>query len=285
MAERERYNMLELTPWQVKEYMEKTQTIMIPIGSCEKHGDHLPLGTDSFITMGVVQRAAALAKVVHTPLIPVGYSPHHMGRLGEGSGTPTFSAATYRGIMYDMARSMIFHGFSRIVFVSHHGSNTKLIDDTMRRIHYQTGAFVCFYKTPTERECNVIADIITGKPEETPGWHSGEVETAMIKAWDESMVYMDRAGKDSAHAPEWMGKAFSKGDGTATVKFQETENIFVPMEHHEYCDTATLGDPFAGTKEKGQKLYQRGAEHLAAFLEEVKKFPAEVTLRDFPERA
>ncbi len=285
MSKTKRYDILELPPWEIRERMEQSETIMVPIGSCEKHGDHLPLGTDTYITLGVVKRAAELAGVMHTPIVPVGYSPHHMGRLAEGSGTLTISAATYRGLLHDLARSLIFHGFSRIVFVTHHGSNTKLIDDTMRRLHYQTGAFICFYKTPTERECNVIADIITGKPEETPGWHSGEVETSMIQAWDEGMVHMDRAGKDSAHAPAWMGPAFSKRDGTATVIFQGTENIFVPMEHHEYCDTATLGDPFAGSKEKGQKLYQRGAEHLAAFLEEVKKFPVEVKTREFPERA
>ena len=41
------------------------------------------------------------------------------------------------------------------------------------RIRYESGAFTCWYKTPTEREYNTLKGIIEGPPEETPGWHSG----------------------------------------------------------------------------------------------------------------
>ena len=143
---------------------------------------------------------------------------------------------------------------------------------------------MAFYKTPTERECTVVADIIEGPPEETPGWHSGEIETSMILASHPDLVDMSRAVQDRAHAPRWMGPAFSKRDGMGTVKFQESETIWVPMEHHEYSDTATIGNPFRGTAEKGKKLYERGSDHLAAFLAEVKKIPVKAARRDYPER-
>jgi len=111
------------------------------------------------------------------------------------------------------------------------------------------------------------------------------METSQVLAYDESLVDMSRAVRDTAHAPRWMGPEFSKIDGTATVKFRGSENIIVPMEHHEYCDTATIGNPFRGSKEKGLKLFEKEAEHLAAFINEVKKFPFQVRNRDFPERA
>ena len=106
-------------------------------------------------------------------------------------------------------------------------------------------------------------------------------------AHDMNLVHMERAVKDTAHAPAWMGPNFSKIDGTATVKFRGSENIYVPMEHHEYSDHATIGNPFRGTPEKGLALFEREAEHLAAFIEEVKKFPFVVKDEDrtFPERA
>jgi len=278
-------NILHLSYAEVAEAAKTQDTIIIPIGSCEKHGAHLPLGTDTFITQGVVERAAELADVMHTPIIPVGYSPHHMGEVGQLTGTLTFSAPTYNAVLYDLGRSLIFHGFNRLIYATHHGSNTKLIDGFMRRLRYETNCFVCYYKTPTERECHVVADIIEGPPEETPGWHAGEIETAMIMAVDPRMVDMKRAVQDKAHAPRWMGPAFSKKDGMPTVIFQGAENVFVPMEHHEYSDTATIGNPFRGTPEKGKKLFERGGRHLAAFVEEVKKIPVNVTRRDFPERA
>lgn len=282
-----RHNLLECSFKDAIEWFEKTDTVMVPVGSCEKHGAHLPLGTDSFTTINVTERAAKLADVPHTPLIPIGYSPHHMGECGEGCGTITLSADTYRAMLKDIARSLIYHGANKIVFVTHHGSNTKPIDELMRQIRYNYGAFVCFYKTPTERECQVVKGILEGPPEETPGWHAGEMETAQVMAHDMSLVDMSQAVKDTAHAPAWMGPKFSKIDGTITVKFGGSENIYVPMEHHEYSDSATIGNPFRGTPEKGLALFEREAEHLAAFLEEVKKFPFVVKDEDrqFPDRA
>lgn len=282
---RTRRNLIELSYVEVAEYLKENDTVLIPVGSCEKHGAHLPLGTDSLITIRMTEMAADLAGVLYTPLIPVGYSPHHMGEAEQGTGTLTFSAETYNRILYEIGRGLIFHGFSKLVYVSHHGSNTKLIDGYLRRLRYEAGAFVAFYKTPTERELSVVGDIIEGPPEETPGWHSGEIETSMIMAYDEGLVEMARATQDRAHAPRWMGPAFSKRDGTATVIFQGAENIWVPMEHHEYSDTATIGNPFRGTKSKGERLFERGAQHLAAFVNEVKRFSVKVTQRDFPERA
>ena len=279
------HNILHLSYAEVAEAAKTRDTILIPIGSCEKHGAHVPLGTDTFITQGVVERAAELADVLHTPIVPVGYSPHHMGEVGQLSGTLTLSSVTYNAVLYDLGRSLVFHGFNRLIYATHHGSNTKLIDGFMRRLRYETNCFVCYYKTPTERECGVVADLIEGPPEETPGWHAGEIETAMIMAVDPRMVEMQRAKQDRAHAPHWMGAAFSKRDGMPTVIFQGSENIFVPMEHHEYSDTATIGNPFRGTPEKGRKLFERGGRHLADFVNEVKKIPVSVTKRDFPERA
>ena len=61
--------------------------------------------------------------------------------------------------------------------------------------------------------------------------------------------------------------------------------IWVPMEHHEYCDTAVIGNPFRATREKGLAMFDRMARHLAAFVQEVRKFEVEITTSDFPERA
>lgn len=84
-----------------------------------------------------------------------------------------------------------------------------------------------------------------------------------------------------------MGEEFSKIDGAATVKFRGSENIFVPMEHHEYCDTATIGVPKHGTAEKGKKLFDKESDHLAEFVNLVEGFDFEVPeeKREYPERA
>ena len=285
MARRKSYQLADMSHVDVADYLKRSDVVIVPMGSIEKHGAHLPLGTDSFTTMGVVERAAVLAEVPYAPITSVGYSPHHMGRIDAGSGTLTFSSETYRHVVYDLAKSLVYHGFNKIVFVSHHGSNSKVIDPVLRQIRYETGCFVCWYKTPTEREYSILGDIIEGPPEETPGWHAGEVETSTVLAHDESLVDMEQAVQDRTHAPALMGDRFSKKDGSGFVTFMGAENIWVPMEHHEYSDSATIGNPFRGTKEKGEKYFQAAAEALAAFLEEVKRFEIEATDRSFNNRA
>lgn len=273
-AETRKHNIMAMSFAEVQERLKEPgqDVVLIALGSTEKHGAHIPLGTDAYVTIETVKRVARKADVLYTPIVPFGYSPHHMGRHHEGAGTITLRAETYRRVMADIARSCIYHGFTKCIFVSHHGSNTKPIDEVMRQLRYETGAFIAFYKTPTEREANVVAALFENPPEETPGWHSSELETACLMATHEGLVHMERAVSDRAHAPRYMGPAFSKIDGTATVKFQNSENIWVPMEHHEYSDTATIGNPFRATKEKGLALFDRMSDHLAAFVQEVRKF-------------
>lgn len=280
-------NLLALSYAEVAERLREPgqDVVMVPLGSTEKHGAHVPLGTDSYITMTAVVRAAELADCLYAPLMPFGYSPHHMGRLGEGSGTISLQAETYRRVMRDVALSLIFHGFTKVVFVSHHGSNTKPIDEVLRYLRYRTGAFFAFYKTPTEREVQVLAEVLENPPEETPGWHSSELETSCVMAVHPGLVSMERAVSDRAHAPRWMGPNFSKNDGTGTVRFQGSENIWIPMEHHEYSDTAVIGNPFRATADKGEEIFRRMARHLADFIEEVRRFPVESVRRDYPDRA
>jgi creatinine amidohydrolase len=285
-AER-KHNILALSFAEVQERLAEgnQDVVIVALGSTEKHGAHIPLGTDSYVTMEVVKRSAEAADVLYSPLVPFGYSPHHMGRHLEGAGTITLRAETYRHVMKDIARSLIYHGFTKIIFVSHHGSNTKPIDEVMRQLRYETGAFISYYKTPTERDASVIADLFENPPEETPGWHSSELETSALMATADGLVDMERAVEDRAHAPAYMTDEFSKIDGTATVKFRGSENIWVPMDHHEYCDTAVIGNPFRATKEKGFAMLDRMAEHLAAYVQEVRKFKVEITNSDYPERA
>lgn len=282
-----KHNMLGMSFSEVEERLREPgqDTVLIPMGSTEKHGAHIPLGTDSYVTMEVVERVGRLADVLYTPLEPFGYSPHHIGPLLAGAGTITLRAETYRRVLHDIARSLIYHGVKKIIFVSHHGSNTKPIDSVLRQLRYHTGAFISFYKTPTERGYAVVQHLLENPPEETPGWHSSELETACLMAAGDNLVHMERAIEGRAHAPAYMGPEFTKSDGTATVKFRDSENIWVPMDHEEYDDGAVIGNPFRATKEKGVKIYDAMAEHLAAYVEAVRKFEVGEVNSDYPDRA
>ncbi len=88
--------------------------------------------------------------------------------------------------------------------------------EVLRTLRAETGCFCAYYKTPTERDCAVVADLMTGPPEETPGWHAGELETSTCIAYmkekgiDKGSIFMERAKQDRAHAPEVDGTGFAE---------------------------------------------------------------------------
>ena len=87
------------------------------------------------------------------------------------------------------------------MFVNGHGSNTKVLDPLLRRIKYETGAFVALYKPYAERYIGLLDDLLENPPEETPGWHASELETSQVMAHNPALVNMDRAAPDRAQVP------------------------------------------------------------------------------------
>jgi creatinine amidohydrolase len=270
----------------VREWLKETDIVLVPIGSCEQHGRHLPVCTDGIAAELPVQCAAKMANVPHTPLIWFGYSPQHMHPAGTASGTVTLRASTYQAVLYDVARCLIHNGFNKIVFATGHTSNTKVVDPALRTVRYETGAFVCVFRADAEAIPDFAKDLLENPPEETPGWHGSEDETAEMMAYNESLVHLERTDKDFTHAPKWLDQnKFKKINGSPYVIMRGLNVAWVPMDHQEYSDTGLIGNPFRATAEKGRKLIQRKAEILAEFCEELKKVKVEVRNREYTGRA
>ncbi len=197
-------NLLDLAPPDIAWFQERSDLILVPIGSLEQHGAHLPLGTDTITALEVSRRAAAKADVPYTPPFWAGYSPQHLRETESSVGTVTLRASTLNAVLYDVARSLIHHGWNKLVFVNGHGSNTKVLDPLLRRIKYETGAFVALYKPYAERYIGLLGDLLENPPEETPGWHASELETSQVLAHNPALVHMERAEQDRAQVPKWL---------------------------------------------------------------------------------
>lgn len=265
----------------IEEHLKKTDIVVVPIGSCEQHSKHLPLGTDMYPCLEISKRACEAADVLYTPLQPFGYTPHHMG----GAGTVTLKPSTVMGLYNDIARSLIHHGYNKIVFVTGHASNCKVMDPVMRKIRYDTGALAICYKPWVERNIGLLEDVLKGSEEDTPGWHSGESETSSMLYLTPELVRMDRAKKEKAHRPKWLPDSFMKHDGAPVVGFQGYEYFNMSLEHREFTDTGCMGDPFAGSAETGRIMTERFSKHLEDALLELKSIEIQIKNRDFSSRA
>jgi creatinine amidohydrolase len=274
-------SLLDLAPPDLRRHLEHDDTILIPLGSCEMHGDHLPLGTDIFNALEVCRRGAEKADTIYAPPIWSGYSPQHLREPKRGMGTITVRSTTLTSLMNDVARSLIHHGFNRLIFVNGHTSNTKVTDPILRNLRYETGALIAMFKPYGERYLGMIEDLMENPPEETPGWHASEQETSIMLAYRSDNVHMDRAVTATAHAPTWLPDAFGKADGTWDAQFQGYEYFYFPMDHNEFADRGVIGNPKRATADKGEQIFERFSTHLADAVAELRKVPVDIRNREF----
>ena len=185
---------------------------------------------------------------------------------------------------YDIARSLIHHGWNKLIFVNGHGSNTKVIDPLLRRVKYETGAIVGLYKPYAERYIGMLEGLLENPPEETPGWHASELETSQVLAHNAELVHMERAAEDRAQVPKWLPQSFIKQDGAPDVAFQGYQYFVFPMDHNEFSRTGVIGNPMTATAEKGEEALERFADHLVAAIDEFRPLTTEIKRREFEDR-
>lgn len=273
-----------LTFVDIQEYLKEKDVVIVPMASLEQHGPHLPLYTDTITAIEMSRRVAEMIAVLHTPPVWMGYSPQHMHGPGLGRGTITLRSTTLLAVLHDVGRSLIHHGFNRIIFVNGHGSNVKVVDPVLRKLRYDTGALISFVKPYMERYVGILEGLMENPPEETPGWHSSELETSQDLAWNDRLVRMDRAEHTRAHVPEFLPNTFAKKDGMPDVEFEGYHYFNFPMDHHEFIESGVIGNPLRATKEKGEEAFRRLSEHVARGILELMQVPVEVHNREFIDR-
>ena len=101
-------------------------TLIVPVGSTEQHGPHLPLDTDTRIAVAVAHRAAADRGHLLAPAIAYGASGEHQGF----PGTVSIGTAALRTVLVEYGRSACDWA-GRLVFVNGHGGNTEALRDAV----------------------------------------------------------------------------------------------------------------------------------------------------------
>jgi len=265
----------------VKEWLKKTDTVIVPVGSTEQHGPHLPTGVDSFAAYHVCMEAAVKADVPVAPLIPLGYSPFHM--RPEEPGTITLRDETLFNVLYDVGRSLVYHGFTKIVFSTGHTSNAPTIDRVLRALRYETGAMAVGWAADTEVFSELCMDLIEGK-DQLPGWHAGEIETSAALLICPELVRKERMVKELPTTPSYLPEGSVKDSGSGFGFKYKDFPARMAFDQPEYGVSGVMGNPFLGSREKGEKIYERMTDLFAEFIRGIKDVKVEIKKRDFPER-
>lgn len=239
----------ELTSPEVAEAIAGgVDSVIVPVGSTEQHGAHLPLSTDSLHTVAVLEEVARRLPALMAPLIPVGRADHHMAF----PGTMTVAHDTLHALLRDCCDSLFRHGFRHVLIYSGHGGNAAPLATIIGDLIAEDGRRSIIGCT----DWSLYDDTLFGEAETLgvakfdAGWHAGELETSMILALDDELVLMDRAtpGFIGDLAP-LRGKLAS--DGVKAI-----------------AESGVLGDPTLATRRHGEVYLAALTDRITGFFRE-----------------
>jgi creatinine amidohydrolase len=242
----------------------KDPIVILPVGSIEQHGNHLPVGCDANSAEAVALRAAeGLAGAAHPVLLLLpplwyGYSPHHMGF----AGTVTLRSETFLGVVQDVVESVLSQGVRRIVILNGHGGNVSSLDVVAARLgqiwHGKARIVAVTYfhlAAPRQREFR--------QSERGGMGHACEFETSVQLAIHADLVDMPAAVSCYPHL-------------SSSRQSTDLFGISLVRSYHDFKDlspSGTLGDPSLASRDKGEKILRICAEELRAFLAEFATWP------------
>jgi creatinine amidohydrolase len=232
---------------------------VVPLGSIEQHGHHLPLLTDTMTGAEIARRAEKELgdTALFLPMLFLGASDHHLGF----PGTVSLHDETYTRVISDILESLIGAGFCRIVLLNAHGGNARPASAAMYEVEmrhrdqedlwlvlatWYTLAAPYFSGIP-----GMVQDHLT---------HSCEMETSLVLYLRPDLVQLDAArGRTEPFSSQFYALRGSR--------------VTVQRSFDHVSETGAMGHPEAATPEKGKALIQLGVEQVVACIREIASWP------------
>lgn len=223
--------------------------VLLPFGSIEQHGPHMPLDTDCFIARALAERAAEHGEsegvsLLVAPTVNVTLSWYHM----QFAGSMRLTTPTFLQVFRDVCDSIFHHGFDTVVIVNGHGGNVAALTVAINDYFETTGR-----RMPVANWIELAADVIAGL--ETPTIHAEEAETSLAIALGQR-VLMERATRDAFNRSEAVRDAglpwtsFGKYDA-----FHRGPSVIVPMDMlQDVSASGVVGDATRASAETGERI-------------------------------
>lgn len=228
---------------------------VLPTGSLEQHGRHLPVGTDSLLAEAVTTAAADRAadrgvEAVVFPAIWTGFSPHHT-TLG---GTVTLKKETMLALLEDVCESIAGMGFDRILIVNGHGGNGPITALVAGDLGVHLDGVEVAELTYFDLASDAAADARIGDP--GSAYHAGEFETALMLHLYAELVDIGTAVDDPVTPlTEYSPRDMFEGGVLGTRQ-----------PYDRLSEDGARGEPTLATAETGEKLFEAICTELAAVL-------------------
>lgn len=203
----------ELTWTEIQDATKNDVGVILPIGSTEQHGYHLPLATDALLAEDLALSVAANTNMLVAPPITYGYRSRPLTGGGQGfPGTTSLSGKVFISVIEDLICEFIRHGFKRIVLLNWHFENQNFIYEAAYTALERVGKFeemknglkvMVMELSFSELSENTMDLLFAG---EFPGWgteHAAILETSLMLYLHHDMVQFEKAVNDKAEQIPW----------------------------------------------------------------------------------
>ncbi len=232
-----------ITMDELKNNVKKSPIVILPFGSVEEHGSHLPLSTDTYQILEVLKIVEKERNVFIAPPIHYGVcrsTEQHIGTVG-------ISPETLRLLVFDLLTALKRQGFKIILLISGHAGKLHMfaILEACEKFQKEVGGVRVFVYS----ELDLLFDVALKIIETSYDSHAGEIETSRMLAIDETLV-----------KKHWK-----------TVK-KDKPNFFygeVVKDKLKHWKSGVWGDPSKAGKEKGRKLLQLSARKIIEILDKI----------------
>ncbi len=250
---------LDLTTEEVRGCDRARAVAVLPVAAIEQHGPHLPLGTDTYIAQGYLERVARLVPealdVLVLPVQAVGKSDEH----DAFPGTLTLTAGTALAAWTEIGASLHRAGCTRLVIVSSHGGNSALIDLVAGELR---GRFGMVAVTTSWSRLGLPEGLFP--PEEVRhGIHAGGIETALMLALRPDLVRREAIANFEPRTVQMERDFTLLRAGRPAAFAWKTGDLHA---------SGALGDARLGTAAAGEAALDHGARAFVTLLGEVARF-------------
>lgn len=176
----------ELASPDVAALLRRTPVAVLPFGSVEQHGPHLPCGTDIYASELVARRLAERLGALYAPFCPYGVTPIHAGH----PGTVSLSRRTFEALVTEVSRELASMGATTLVYVNWHELNTPSLDAVALDLQDSAGVRVF-----VAQACYVAQRLYADAGGELT--HGGGIETLAVMARDPGLVRWERVSQPS----------------------------------------------------------------------------------------
>jgi creatinine amidohydrolase len=258
-----KYRYEELTWPEMREAIARQPVVLLPFGTVEDHGPHLPINTDNYIVEAICLEVARRAPeaILAMPLVSYGLDEHHM----DFPGTVSVDMHTLIDYVADVAISVARHGFTHVLIVNGHGSNAPVADLAARRVVLETG-IICGAMSPNAAIDPTLAEpAFSDMRRSVPGGvaHAGEYETAMMLHLHPDLVQMDQAIREFGQLK------------LEHFNWDHPEPSILSWQDwwSRMSESGVCGDPTVATAEFGRALFETTVENFVRFVREFRTIP------------